>query len=413
MCPIGSISKYFFLSILIFSTPFFATGQKRTELESKKKNTIAIIEETNRILQETKGKKQVTIGQLNALNKKILAKKTLIEANEQELALLEEEILEIGYVITSLENDLEELKKEYAAMIYASSKSSGKLDKTMYLLASKSFTQLNMRLKYLQFYTESRKEQIKQIDLTKSYLLAQKQVFEEKKMKKEVLLAELISQKDQLDEMKNEQQSIAKELNAQEKTLKSKLDEYKKSVVKLDKLIADIVKKEIEESRRKALEQKKKEQVAKNAVSLTPETKIISENFEANKKKLMWPVRYGFVSQPFGKAPHPVLKHVTIDNLGVDIQTNKNEKVRAVFKGKVTAVATVPGMNQVVMIQHGDYFTVYAKLKTSLVKTGDLVEATDIIGEVYTDSDDLSEIQFQIWKNNDRLNPEDWLVPKN
>ncbi|MFQ3576516.1 MAG: peptidoglycan DD-metalloendopeptidase family protein [Cytophagales bacterium] len=411
MYPIGSTNRHF-LIFLFLSISFVSVSQKRTELESKKKNTIAIIEETRKIIEETKVKKKTTIGQLNAINKQILAKKALIEAQEQELLLLEEEINELSYVISSLENDLEDLKKEYAAMIYASAKSTGKLDKTLYLLASESFTQLSMRLKYLQFYSDSRKDQIKQIDLTKSHLFDQKQTIEGKKLKKELLLNELLEEKKQLDELKNEQNSIAKELNAQEKSLKAKLEEHKKSIKKLDMLIADIVKKEIEESRRKALEQKKKEQVAKNVVSLTPETKIIADNFEANKKKLMWPVRYGFVSQPFGIAPHPVLKHVTIDNLGVDIQTNKNEKIRAVFKGKVTAVATVPGMNQVVMVQHGDYFTVYAKLKTSVVKIGDFVEAGDNLGEVYTDSDDVSVLQFQIWKNNDRLNPEDWLIPK-
>jgi murein hydrolase activator len=207
--------------------------------------------------------------------------------------------------------------------------------------------------------------------------------------------------------LKKQQDNIVKSLSEKEKELKKELKEYEKSLRKLENLIEDLLKEEIEKSKKQSNTKSKE-----NKVVLTPETKMISDNFAANKGKLIWPLQQGFISGKFGKHPHPVLKNVQVENLGIDIQTNENESIRTVFDGKVTAVASVPGMNNIVMIQHGEYFTVYAKLKTVNVTTGQKVSAKDIIGTVYTDKDKVSELQFQIWKNSEKLNPESWLYKK-
>lgn len=147
-------------------------------------------------------------------------------------------------------------------------------------------------------------------------------------------------------------------------------------------------------------------------LELTPEAKALSGSFAGNKGKLPWPVLKGSIAQHFGKQAHPVLKGVYVDNLGVDIQTVKDENVRAAFQGKVITVAEVPGMNKVVMIQHGEYFTVYAKMKTVTVKVGEEVASKQTIGTVYTDKDEVTQLQFQIWENNIKHDPEDWLYQK-
>jgi septal ring factor EnvC (AmiA/AmiB activator) len=123
-------------------------------------------------------------------------------------------------------------------------------------------------------------------------------------------------------------------------------------------------------------------------------------------------VAHGFVSQHFGRHPHPVLRHVTVDNRGVDIQTNQGEPVRAVFGGRVLTVAQVPGMNTIVMIQHGEYFTVYAKLRSVNVHEGEQVSAREAIGSAATDADGTAQVQFQVWRNSANLNPESWLGRK-
>src|SRR5690606_12134640 len=117
-------------------------------------------------------------------------------------------------------------------------------------------------------------------------------------------------------------------------------------------------------------------------VTLTPEAALISSSFAGNKGRFSWPVERGFISQKFGRHNHPVLKGVVIDNRGIDIQTTQGASARALFEGKVLTVASVPGMNNIVMIQHGEYFTVYAKLRSVSVTTGQTVKMKDVIGTV-------------------------------
>jgi septal ring factor EnvC (AmiA/AmiB activator) len=232
-----------------------------------------------------------------------------------------------------------------------------------------------------------------------------------------------------LNDEKDEQKKVLEELSEREKSLRKELEERKKSIRKLEKLITDMIAAEREKAMkaaRAAAEKNKKNTGSKNSskssnskdkkeefkMELTPEAKALSGSFANNEGKLPWPVLKGNIAQRFGKQAHPVLKGVYVDNLGVDIQTVKEEQVRAVFQGKVITVAEVPGMNKVVMIQHGEYFTVYAKMKTVSVKVGEEVASKQNIGTVYTDKDEVTQLQFQIWKNNIKLDPEEWLYKK-
>ena len=138
----------------------------------------------------------------------------------------------------------------------------------------------------------------------------------------------------------------------------------------------------------------------------------LTEAFETNIGKLIWPVNSGFVSNKFGVHPHPAIKNVKIKNDGIDIQTTKGSKVYSVFSGKVSTVAFIPGMNNVIIINHGDYYSLYAKLKNLLVEKGDIIDKGQVIADIVTNLDGVSLLQFQIWKNNIKLNPEKWIIKK-
>ncbi|MDB5235061.1 MAG: peptidase, partial [Hymenobacter sp.] len=147
-------------------------------------------------------------------------------------------------------------------------------------------------------------------------------------------------------------------------------------------------------------------------IALTPDAAVLSSSFAGNRGRLPWPVGRGFISQRFGRHPHPVLKNVTVENRGVDIQTGAGEAVRSCFDGKVLTIANIAGMNTIVMIQHGDFFTVYAKLRSVSVREGQRVSAREVIGTVATDAEGTSEVQFQVWHNSANLNPQTWLGHK-
>lgn len=386
------------------ASTFDASAQKdKSQLEKEKKENIAKISEAQKILSETEIEKKATLGQLKALNQQIEIRQALISSINQEVSLLNGEISDLSIVTTALQSDLEYLKEEYAEMIYNAYKANQGYDQLTFLFSAETFNQLFRRLKYLEQYSDARVVQVEQIEKVRDALNDQKSSLVEKKDEQSQLLKSKIKETKNLKSLQGKQSSLVQELSKREKELRKELAERKESIKKLDNLIAEIVRKEIEASN------KGKES---DAIALTVEGAKLSAVFEGKKNKLPWPVSTGFVSEKFGRHPHPVLKNIMVENQGVDIQTQKDAEVRSVLDGKVATTAFVPGMNSVVIVQHGDYYTLYAKLKTVNVKKGQVIRADQNIGEVFTDPNGISELQFQVWKNNVKLDPEKWLMAK-
>jgi murein hydrolase activator len=137
----------------------------------------------------------------------------------------------------------------------------------------------------------------------------------------------------------------------------------------------------------------------------------IASSFSASKGRMLWPVRSGFISSRFGTKINEELG-LPQPNDGVDIQTKTGEAVHSVYDGTVVEVQFEALSKNIVYIQHGNYYTVYTKLKNVSVRKGQKIKARDTIGTVATDSDGTSEINFQVWKDFDKLNPEKWLSPR-
>ena len=427
MFPNGlKTGKLLLLIFLLISVNSFAQKKSRAQLERQKKENLERLEEANKILLETRSRKEATIGQLSAIKTKIVSRERLIQSVSEEVELLEEEILQLEGIIAGLNNDIDSLKKEYAVMVYSAAKMNTSLSKLTYIFSAESVSQMAMRIKYFQHYSQLRQEHLTKIEKKKAKVEYEKQKLQRKVAEKNNLIGIKTVETRNLNEEKEEQKKVLGELSEREKSLKKELEERKKSIRKLEKLITDMIAAEREkaiQAAKKAAEKNKKTEKTTNPknkkdkkeeykIELTPEAQALSGSFTDNEGKLPWPVLKGSIAQRFGKQPHPVLKNFYVDNLGIDIQTAKEESVRAVFQGKVITVAEVPGMNKVVMIQHGEYFTVYAKMKTVSVKTGDEVAPKQPIGTVYTDKDEVTQLQFQIWKNNLKMNPENWLYKK-
>ena len=146
-------------------------------------------------------------------------------------------------------------------------------------------------------------------------------------------------------------------------------------------------------------------------VNLTPEMKIVSDDFTQNKGRLPWPVERGVITERFGMHKHPVLKKVMVDNPGINMSTEKSQPIRAVFKGTVKNIFQVPGANIAIIIQHGEYFTVYQGLVDVQVKKGQEVELKQQLGKAFADPNETSsQLHFEIYKGTQRMNPELWLA---
>lgn len=393
--------KAVFIVPLIFLISFGAFAQKsKTQLQKEKQESLKKIEETERILTETGEQKKNSLGELSALNQRIRQQESLIKSIQNEISLLNSDINQKSEIISTLEDDLVNLKKEYAAMLFSSQKASGKLNKLMFLFSSTSFDQLLMRLKYMEQYSAARKDQAEVITRIQSILSDQVKETQSIKDEKSALLSDQLKENHQLASLKQKQNTLIRSLEKQEKQLKVELEQTKKAVAKLDKLINDIIKEELARAAREA-EASKSTKKAEAVVAM-------SATFQGNKAKFSWPAS-GFVSQKFGRQNHPVLKSIILQNDGINIQTKQNEKVMAIFEGEVRAVAFIPSIGNSVIISHGDYFTVYSGLKEVLVNKGQKVKTNQEIGQVLTNSDGISELRFQIRKNTAPVDPEQWL----
>ncbi|MGV3540536.1 MAG: murein hydrolase activator EnvC family protein [Rufibacter sp.] len=444
-------SGFFFIFFLLFLvSPYCAEAQKKTtrtstkkaptkskaQLERERLANLARIKEANRILQQTAQKKQASLGQLNVIKEKITVQKGVIKNISSEINYLDRDLQTTEEKVSETQTDLERLKKEYARQIYAASKTANSYNKLMFLFASESFNQMMRRMRYLRQYTEARKEQAAAIERTQQNLNQQLTTLSTQKQQKKSLLDVQLKENKNLLTMHDQQDKVIQQLSLQEQSLKQEVEKRQLAVRQLEKLISDLVREEIARAAR-AAEAAAKAKAAReaaaaakagrpapepaerapatnnaNKVTLTPEGAALASNFASNKGRFAWPVARGFISQRFGRHAHPVLKGITIENNGIDIQTGANEQVRTIFKGTVVTVHTIPGFNNIVMIQHGDYFTVYAKLRSVNVSPGQQVDAKQVIGTVFTDAEGTSELQFQIWKNEAKLNPEGWLQRK-
>ena len=396
-----SLSKGF-KGIIFFVLLFnhLSAQNNRNNLEQERLQAQERIAEAQQILNETTSKTKASIGQLNAINKQIEARSQIIRSISLELELLNEQITEDNVVIEALQNDLDNLKREYAVMVYAAYKSKSSYSRLTFLFSASSFDQFVMRFKYLQQYTEARKHQVKLINEVRDQLISEKEQLENRKIEREALLADKVQENGKLITLKKKQSNVLNQLQSRESELTREIAQRQEDVKKLEKLIADLIRSEM-----------KRSDVAKGEKNvLEIDLTNISASFEKNKAQLPWPVSSGFVSERFGTHPHPIYKRIKVPNDGISIQTKQDEKVRAVFNGKVKKVAVVPGMKYVVIVQHGNYYTVYARLKDVFVSMGQDIKVNDVLGAVNTDVNGVSELQFQVWKNTTKLDPELWLA---
>ena len=393
----SSLRTNLILLFISMAVSLTAVGQKnKKQLELERIENISKITEAEKILAQTKTKKKATLGQLAALENQIASREVLLKSLDEEVDLITAEILELEAVISDIDLYLKSLKDEYAAMIYKSYKSNNGYNIITFLFASDSFTQFYMRLKYMEQYVEARKIQSHQIAQTKQELKGQQTAQEQKKSDQQQVIKSKLVESNQLIKLKKEKSTLIAQLTKNERSLRKEMAARKQSIKKLDNLIANLIKIELERELKTSSGQK---ELAKE----------LTGKFEDQMRKLPWPVKTGFISLKFGLQRDPILKNVSINNTGVDIQTQSDENIAVVFDGEVRIKAFVPGQNNVVIVKHGNYYTVYSKLKSVEVKQGQVLRAGDLIGKVHTNNAGISQLHFEVWRDKKKLDPERWL----
>lgn len=437
------------LGVLLASSSLLFAQKSRQQLEKEKRENLERLQELQGILKQTTEQKRASLGQLKAIKQQINAQNRKIELLNDDLQLMDSELNELQKAKVELDNDLEKLRAEYGKMIYNSSKRNNSLNELSFLFSAPNFNQFIIRYKYLKQYTDERRKQVDQMKKVQSLMIAKTNSITNKKKDQENTLKTRIAESKNLEQLKGEKDKVVKELTGREKEIIAEVAEVRKANKQLENALTRIIQREIEERREKARaaakerairekaereaakvraaekardKDKDNEEIAKvepetkkekepeiNAEGMNEEEVTLASSFAANRGRLPWPVP-GFISDGFGTKE--VLKNVFQENQGVDIQTNAGSSVKTVYDGVVMDVTNMGVMRNVVFVQHGDFYTVYAKLKNVNVRPGQKLKARDTIGVVATDADGVSEVNFQIWKNTSKLNPESWLRPR-
>ena len=385
------------LFVILFINVF---SQSVEELKKKKQDAENQIKYTSKLLNEVQKNQKSSLNRVQLLNRQIEQRNAVINTINGEVDLYQQMIDNNTLAISLMENDIQALKKEYAELIKLAYRNRNAYDQVLFLLSADNVNQAYRRHLYMKQYTNYRENQANVILSIESVLNEKTRKQEEQKLIKLQLMNDTKKEASQLSQEKLEKNAELQKLQKEQKELKKKLDEQRRIEQQLENEIERII---AEEARKSA-------KAGTKELQLTPEQKLLGDNFAQNKGRLPWPVERGVITEHFGINQHPVLSNVQVKNNGVSITTEKGSKVRAVFNGEVTRVFGITGGNTAVIIRHGKYLTVYSNLRETTVKKGDKVTTKQNIGTVFTDPEDNKSIlKFQIWLENQKLNPEQWI----
>ncbi len=408
--------------VFILMTSFMWSQTQQEKLEQRKAQLQEEIRAQERLLQ-TQNQKQKSVTTIIAQqNEKIKLREKLINTTEKQAKILKNDMYINQLQINKLNRDLKELKEDYAEMIVKSYKSRSEQSRAMFLLSSENFLQAYKRAQYMKQYASYRKAQGEEIKAKSQKLMSFNNQLEVQKTEKQKLLEEQEKERLVLQEEKKEQERLVNSIKKDKKKIIADIKKKQQESKAIDKKINNLIRAAIAEANKKTAAANKKANpntttaAATKAtetatkIVLTPEAKLVSDNFKANKGKLPWPVEKGNVTLRFGDQPHPLYKGLTVHCSGVEITTDQGANARAVFGGTVYSVYVISPVNKAVMIQHGDFFTVYQNLSSVTVSKGDKVSTKQTIGKIRTNGDTgKTVIKFMISQNTTYGNPASWL----
>ena len=392
----------FLVAVLFVVITISGNCQSVESLERKIQSIQKDIKLAEKLLKDTSKDKETSINQVRLLQTQINQRENLIKTYQNQINAINKDIQRNKDKISVLEKDLDLYRKEYANLLVINYRNSGKANNLLFIFSSEDFNQAMRRIRYVRELNGLVKDKIEEIDSTQIKINLQLENNEKNKKDKESILAKekaeratLMKERDKLNTdiatLKKKEKQIQKDINTKEGQAK----DLKKQI---EKIIAEEIKKA-----------KEREESAKRN-NTKPIDYNLSNNFAQNKGKLPYPVEQGIITGKYGSSQHPTQKKVIINNNGVDISTTKGSKARSIFDGEVCFI-TSQGNNNVILIRHGLYFTLYSNLDKVYVKTGEKVSTGQEIGRIHTNVNDGKTIlHFEIWQENKTtVNPALWI----
>lgn len=388
-----------FCLLMFFGLLAVVPVKAQNNLEQLKKKRAHIekqINYTNQLISKVSKDKKNTLYSLRLLNNKVQKRQELTVTLKKEVYILSDTIGNLQIDLKRLDSKLEKLKTEYARIAEFVYKHNSPYTRLAFLFAAKDINQAYQRLRYLSEVSAYIRSEAKRIEAIEKYKEHKVGILNSRVREKKQLLDQEVSQLSLLELEQQRKNRLKYNLQRKERQLRYQLASQRRQSQQLNK--------KIQEAIASALSKKNSATYPK-----TPAGANLSSSFYASKGKLPWPVKKGIVSQTFGVHNHPVIRHVKIRNNGINISTSKGSDALAIFPGTVVSVVPITNTNIAVIVQHGDYFTVYSMLGRVFVRTGNKIKAGQKLGVIHTSLQGDTELHFELWKGKLKQNPSSWL----
>ena len=414
------------LFVVFFTLSVAAQTEEQQKLEQRKEQLQRELSEAKTKLQQEKKKEKSVLKEIAGQEAQIKISEKIISTVAKQARILDDNIYLTQLEINKLNKDLKIMKEDYAKMIVKSYKSRSEQSRVMFVLSSNSFLQAYKRVQYMKQYAGYRKRQAEEIKIKQARLGVAVTSLQTNKKEKEVVIVEKTKIKEEHEKLKQEKEKTAKLIQKDKKKIAAeiaKMDKERKAIdKKIKKMINDAIAAENKKRKAEQAAAAKKSgsttpvkttPVSSTKIELTPEGKLSSDSFKANKGRLPWPVAKGYISTGYGDVPHPDYKNIVIHNSGIDITTDPGSSAMAVFSGEVSGVQVSQTTNTyTILVRHGDFFTAYSNLSSVSVSVGNKVSAKQVLGKIKTNAKGNSVLKFVINQNTTVLNPKSWITPK-
>lgn len=387
----------FFLAII---TTAFA--QKSEQLKDKRNSVKKEIEKTNSEIKTTATKRKTTYQQFLDLKKTENSKQQMVKMLESEIDQMEKRVERQEEIVNALAADLALLKARYSELLRKAYRQQQSNQQFLFLFSAFNFNDFMRRWRFLQQYHNFKKRQVDLIRKTQASFDKQNKDLKDLQVEKTEVIEHIKNEAKKLGVAIQQKERTVKELTEKEKELKTKLTQHEKAKAELNNDIEKAIYAELKTERaenRTARGLKPRQKTAKELEMTTA--------FATEKGALPMPVN-GTIVGKFGLRIHTEANNTQTESPGIDIATKPGERVKVIYDGRVVRAFFQPEFQHIVLVQHGDYFTLYSNLKAVVVKKGAILKAGEVIGTVGTQGG-KTELHFQIWQNSTKLNPEEWL----
>lgn len=383
---------FFVIAMLLLPVAVFGQGSVRDEIRQAQ----AEITRINKLVGDTRKEQWVTLDHLKLVGAKLENRQKIVRGIETEIGTVSSDLQSKSEQVATLQKQYDELKRSYSALIRIAYKNYRNNSFLSFVFSARDFTDAARRLYYVKRIGADMQKKAHELQSLNKKLGQEVAVLDDRKKELAKLQQQHSAEVVQLEDERVQLKKTQDALKGKEKQLLAEAEKRRRQVAELERQLQQAVKDDVKKS-------------SGGKGSSANANSPLTAQFAAKKGKLLRPVD-GVVVDSYGLHNHPTQKGVKINNKGVNIAAKAGSEVQCVFAGEVRKVFFFQGLGNSVMVRHGSYLTIYANLESVFIRDGEKVMEGSPIGTVAkAAAGQQATLHFEVWKESDNLNPEQWI----